>query len=61
MTIEARFINDKDPFGQSLTIFQQKQVLILDTVKDSYYAFYFTLKLLLIHLYSKFSVRVDGQ
>ena len=61
MVIQRILVNEKNSFGKSLTIFDQKEILIVRAVKNSYDIFYLSFYFLLVHFFSELKICINGQ
>ena len=61
MIVEGSFIDNQNSFGESLTVFNHKEIFIMGAVEDGDDVFHLSFHLLLVHLFPQLKITVYGQ
>lgn len=61
MIVEANLIDEQNPFGKPLTVFEKKQIFVLHAIEEINDVFDLFLELILVHLNPELSIRIYRQ
>lgn len=61
MIVEANLIDEQNPFGKPLTVFEEKQIFVLHAIEESNDVFDLFLELILVHLNPELRIRIYRQ